>query len=232
MMRYFNTLLGILAVLCFCALISPTPRAAAGILIESSDIQPTGDPHYFVYYNLAVPAGQKLLQNDVITIFDIPILGSTIASFTAAFQSFISPIFEPYGGFFTASVSHLGIATPVPPATDTPTWNITFKYTGGLNPTLTDNTAGSTPLALGHNIFGFITNNLPGDAMTQNTLTTPQNFTSQPTNGSGTITGPPSFSGSVTPVIDPEPATIVMLLTVAPIGFVAWRRHCAKAKAA
>jgi hypothetical protein len=199
--------------------------AQGGIVLDSADVQPVGEPYFRLFYNLVIPAHTTVDPGNFIHIDSVPVIGKGGSNlvklppgflglnyFLNLFDSFSSPFFGSF--IFRTNPS------------DT---SLDIVYTGIYKGEFwTPIVTGATPLTVPIDTVGVRSVNFPDSVANtpgfQSELTAPLHFTST-TNGVTT-------SGTVTPVIlaaSPEPSAAVLLLSSVPVAlYLAYRRARAR----
>jgi hypothetical protein len=194
------------------------PTARGGITISIAEVQPVEDPHFNLFLNFVIGPNTTVNLGDYVHIDAIPYIGTggsnlvkepspSFPLFINLFDTVTSPFF---GSFIFATNPH-----------DT---SLDIIYTGFYNKDIHNFptsivTGPNQELVVPFDTVGVQTIDFPASVTNtpafQAELTAPLTYTSS--------TGGVTTTGTVTPVLVPEPATIVMVLSSLPVALLAYR---------
>jgi hypothetical protein len=201
-------------------LLGGVSAARAGIVIDTADVQPVGEPYFNLYLNLVIEPFTIVRPGDNVMISSVPYIGnggSNLVKYPSGIpglNDFLNVFDTPSSPFFGSFIF----------ATNPANTSLEIIYTGLYNKDLFDFPTtihtGATALVVPYHTVGVQTTFFP-DSITstggfQSELTAPLTYTST-TNGVVT-------HGTVDPLIIPEPATVILAILSLPFAILAFRR--------
>jgi hypothetical protein len=184
-------------------------RAEAELIISQTTVEPTGDPSVIFDFQLALGAGTYLSNDNTIEVLSVPDVVTSPPIFGPAYQYALG---SPYNSYFGVNTTSNGDGT----------FDITLTYNASRTSAF-DNSSGSSPLSIGDLYVLTTIDYPPGGPPPSSPVFDTLYYTSVATNSNGTADVLPS--GSTTPSLVPEPASVSLIgLGLASAWLVARRR--------